>query len=82
MEVTDLATPLTYERYCDSFEGSYMTHWLPRKATCNAPQRYKKGLYFAGQRTAYSGGLPPAATSARTAAQHLCRDFDVEFVSK
>ncbi len=82
VEVTDLATPLTYERYCDTFEGSYMTHWLPKRDFLTAPIHYKKGLYFAGQRTAYSGGLPPAATSARTAAQFLCRDFNVEFVSK
>ena len=82
IEVTDLATPLTYERYCDTFEGSYMTHWMPGKALHNAPVRYKKGLYFAGQRTAYSGGLPPAAVSGRSAVQHLCRDFDVEFVSR
>ena len=82
VEVTDLATPLTYERYCDTFEGSYMTHWLPGTRTYNAPIRYQKGLYFAGQRTSYSGGLPPAAISGRTAAQHLCRDFNVEFVSR
>lgn len=82
IEVTDLATPLTYERYCDTFEGSYMTHWMPGKAVHNAPSRYRKGLYFAGQRTAYSGGLPPAAVSARKAVQHLCRDFDVEFVNR
>ena len=82
VEVTDLATPLTYERYCDTFEGSYMTHWLPGTRTYNAPIRYQKGLYFAGQRTSYSGGLPPAALSGRTAAQHLCRDFNVEFVSR
>jgi phytoene dehydrogenase-like protein len=82
VEVANLATPLTYERYCDTFEGSYMTHWLPKRAFLTAPIHYKKGLYFAGQRTSYSGGLPPAATSARTAAQYLCRDFNVEFVSK
>lgn len=82
VEVSDLATPLTYERYCDTFEGSYMTHWLPWTFVPNAPARYKKGLYFAGQRTVYSGGLPPAACSGRTAAQHLCRDLGVEFVCK
>ncbi len=82
VEVTDLATPLTYEHYCDTYEGSYMTHWVPGTSTCNAPIHYKKGLYFAGQRTAYSGGLPPAATSGRSAAQYLCRDFGVVFVAK
>lgn len=80
--VTDMATPLTYERYCDTFEGSYMSNWPARKPTYHAPVRYARGLYFAGQRTAYSGGLPPAAESGRTAAQTLCRDFGVVFTGE
>lgn len=80
-EVTDVATPLTYERYCGTFEGSYMSDWPPFQPLYHAPYRYKNGLYFTGQRTAYSGGLPPAAQSARITAQYVCRDLDVEFVS-
>lgn len=78
--VTDMATPLTYERYCNTFEGSYMSDWLPFSRLYHAPIRYRRGLYFTGQRTAYSGGLPPAAQSGRTAAQTVCKDFGVEFV--
>ena len=81
VEVTDVATPLTYERYCDTFEGSYMSDWHARKPTYHAPIRYKKGLYFTGQRTAYSGGLPPAAQSGREAAQSVCRDLNLEFIN-
>ena len=77
--VTDMATPLTYERYCDTFEGSYMTCWPARKALYHAPIRYQRGLYFAGQRSLYSGGLPPAAQAGRIAAQALCKDFGVVF---
>ena len=79
VEVTDMATPLTYERYCSTFEGSYMTNWPAGKTVCHAPIRYRKGLYFTGQRTLYSGGLPPAAQSGRITAQTLCKDFGVEF---
>lgn len=78
--VTDLATPLTYERYSSTFEGSYMTDWLPFHRLYHAPIRYREGLYFTGQRTTYSGGLPPAAQSGRTAAQTVCKDLGVEFV--
>ena len=74
-----MATPLTYERYCSTFEGSYMSHWPARKALFHAPIRYKRGLYFTGQRTLYSGGLPPAAQAGRMASQALCKDFGVEF---
>ena len=78
--VTDMATPLTYERYCSTFEGSYMTDWPPLRRLYHAPVRYREGLYFTGQRTAYSGGLPPAAQSGRTTAQTVCKDLGVEFV--
>lgn len=78
--VTDMATPLTYERYCGTFEGSYMSDWKARSPLYHAPVRYRHGLYFTGQRTLYSGGLPPAAQAGRLAAQMLCRDFGVEFV--
>ena len=77
--VTDMATPLTYERYCGTFEGSYMTDWPPLSRLHHAPLRYRKGLYFTGQRTAYSGGLPPAAQSGRATAQAVCKDLGVEF---
>ena len=50
--VTDMATPLTYERYCSTFEGSYMTDWPPFRRLYHAPVRYREGLYFTGQRTA------------------------------
>ena len=79
--VTDMATPLTYERYCDTFEGSYMSDWPPFHPLYHAPYRYRKGLYFTGQRTAYSGGLPPAAQSGLITAQTVCKDLEVEFVS-
>ena len=78
--VTDVATPLTYERYCGTFEGSYMSDWPPFSPLYHAPIRYREGLYFTGQRTAYSGGLPPAAQSGRTTAQTVCKDLGVEFV--
>jgi len=82
VEVTDMATPLTYERYCDTYQGSYMSEWLPWHFTCNAPIRYSAGLYFTGQRVGFSGGLPVAAETGRRTAQTLCRDFGAVFVSK
>lgn len=73
--VTDMATPLTMERYCATFEGSYMTDWPAHTLLSNAPYRYRKGLYFCGQRTSFSGGLPPALLSGRQVARLLCHDF-------
>ena len=80
--VWDMATPITYQRYCDTWDGSYMTQWLPRRLTPTAPIRYAPGIYFTGQRTSLSGGLPIAATSGRITAQAVCHDFHTEFVSR
>ena len=80
--VVDVATPITYQRYCDTYEGSYMSVWMPFTLTTNAPNRYRRGLYFAGQRTAYSGGLPPAVISGRLAVRLLCKDFGHSFTKE
>ena len=80
--VTDMATPLTVERYCGTYEGSYMAVWRPCTMPVTAPVRLHKGLYFCGQRTSLSGGLPIAASTGRKAAQHLCRDFRTVFVNE
>ena len=84
IEASDVATPLTYERYCDTHHGSWMTMWRPWSFTAVAPIKYSKitGLYFTGQRTSFSGGLPVAVTSGRNTAQAVCRDLTGVFVSK
>lgn len=82
VEVTDMATPLTYERYCDTYQGSYMSHWEPFTRVPHAPIRFALGIYFTGQRVNFSGGLPPAAVTGHRTAQTLCKDFGVEFVSR
>jgi phytoene dehydrogenase-like protein len=79
--VRDVATPLTYERYCGTYRGSWMTKTPPGSRRRIYPSRPKSvtRLYFAGQRMEPPGGLPVAVTSGRRAAQYLCRDFGVPF---
>ncbi len=82
IEVTDVATPCTYERYCHTYKGSWMSVWEPKGKARNYPIKAKtvKGLYFAGQRVQMPGGLPIAVGTGRTAAQYLCRDNGVKFI--
>lgn len=82
VEVTDVATPCTYERYCSSFEGSWMSVWEKGGKQTNYPQKLPgiEGVYFAGQRTMMPGGLPIAVYSGRIAVQLLCRDRKKLFV--
>lgn len=81
--VWDVATPLTYERYLNSYKGS----WMSVSPVGTAPAAYPcksesvNNLYFAGQRLMNPGGVPVALTTGRTAAQHLCKDFKHTFVS-
>ena len=71
--VTDLATPVTYERYCNCFRGGYMSVWRAKQNPFNVPAKSKsvKGLRFAGMRTFMSGGLPVSVESGFKAAKSL-----------
>jgi phytoene dehydrogenase-like protein len=81
MKVWDVATPLTYERYCGSYHGSWMTKTPPGHGLTIYPSKSKtiRALYFAGHRLQPPGGLPTALITGRRAAQHLCRDFGAAF---
>ncbi|MCL2063337.1 MAG: oleate hydratase [Candidatus Cloacimonetes bacterium] len=84
VEVIDIATPITYEKYCDNWKGSWMTN-ISNEINFKAyPSTIKglKGVYFSGHRMMPPGGLPPALMTARKAVQHLCRDTKTLFVSE
>ena len=70
---------IVLERYCDTFEGGYMSEWMPWHFNANAPIRFRPGIFFTGQRTAFSGGLPVAAETGRRTAQILCKSFGMVF---
>jgi phytoene dehydrogenase-like protein len=81
IDVIDIATPLTYERYTGTWHGSYMSRMTVGSKFKTYPCNLKniKGLFFAGQRTKSPGGLPPALESGRRAAQLLCKEYDIFF---
>lgn len=83
IEVTDMATPLTYERYTASFEGSWMSVWKPRDPMFILPAKSKtvRGLYFASERSMMPGGLIIAGWAGRRAAQTICKDTRTEFIA-
>lgn len=81
VEVCDVATPLTYERYCGTWRGSWMTASPKGSKNTSYPCKVDNlsNVYFAGQRMVSPGGLPAALSTGRTAVQYLCRDIDVVF---
>lgn len=83
VEMWDVATPLTYERYCGTWRGSWMSVMKPSQN--GMPSKYPlrsasiQSLYFAGQRMMLPGGLPVALSTGREAVQYLCRDENIVF---
>lgn len=81
VEVWDVATPLTYERYLGSYKGSWMSIMGKgeKTETYQTKPESIKNVYFAGQRMSLPGGLPVALETGRKAVQYLCKDNDVMF---
>jgi len=84
IEVCDIATPLTYERYCGNWKGSWMSEMRAGMKMKTYPSAVKglDRVYFAGQRLMPPGGLPAALMTGRIAVQHFCRDTGTVFVSE
>lgn len=83
VEIIDVATPLTYERYTGAYRGA----WMTPIGTGEKMQNYLgivdnvQGLYFAGHRLRPPGGLPAAAASGRDAIQLVCKQYGATFYS-
>jgi phytoene dehydrogenase-like protein len=82
IEVIDIATHLTYERYTGAYHGSWMTIQGPddKMKTYPCSVESVSGLYFSGHRIMPPGGHPSALMAGRMAAQMVCRQFDVVFL--
>ncbi len=84
VEMRDVATPITWERYTGNWRGSY-EGWLPTAKNMN--MRMRKTLpglgnfYMTGQWVNPGGGLPPAVSSGRHLIQLLCHKDGKRFVA-
>lgn len=82
LEIIDIVTPCTYERYLNSRHGSFQgfIHTKRGKSLMqNGRIKGLKGFILAGQWIIQSGGLPPAAMSGRFAAQRICHSDKKKF---
>jgi phytoene dehydrogenase-like protein len=77
VEMVDVATPLTYERYTGNWKGTHMT-W---QYNAEFERRHRfipktvpglEGFYLASMWTNAPGGLPGAADAGRGVVQFLC----------
>ena len=88
VEVVDVATPMTYERYTGNWQGS-IEGWMITTRTMGmmmgkGMSKTLPGLenfYMVGQWVEPGGGLPPAAASGRNAIQIICKRDKKPFVT-
>jgi phytoene dehydrogenase-like protein len=82
IEVADVVTPVTYERYCNAWRGTWMT-WM--KTNADVPSYYPgkleglQNFLMAGMWTLPPGGLPGAGSAGRFAAHRLCIQNGMSF---
>ncbi len=80
VEAVDVATPITYLRYTNNWQGSYEGWMLTTKNMLSDLAGMKKTLpgldrfYMIGQWVMPGGGLPPAAQSGRDVIQIVCHE--------
>ncbi len=71
----DVATPITFERYCGAYKGAYMSFGTTPKGDQKIHNGKIKGLknfYMAGQWLMPPGGLPTALVTGKWAIQRIC----------
>lgn len=85
MELLDVVTPLTYERYTNAYKGSYMAFDTTEDTKGLMRPGIIKGLsnfVLAGQWIMPPGGLPIALLSGKHAAMRICKANGNRFVCK
>ena len=82
IKVIDVATPLTHERYCGAYKGSWMSFGNTPQAKQMMHDGKIKGLnnlYMAGQWLMPSGGLPTAVVTGKWAIQRIAKEENLDF---
>lgn len=83
IEMIDVATPMTFERYTGNWKGSY-EGWLPTPS--NFTKEMKKTLpgldnfYLAGQWVSPGGGLPSGVMTAKSVIRSICKKDKKKFI--
>jgi len=86
VEVIDVATPATFNRYTNNWKGS-VQGWMPPADFMNVKSLSKelpglKKFYMIGQWVTPGGGLPPALLDGRNVAQIICKRDKIKFAVK
>lgn len=85
LTLIDVTTPLTYERYCNAYRGSYMSFVTTEKQkTLMGNQKIKglKNFVVSGQWNMGPGGLPIAIFTGKHAIIRICKFDKRKFINK
>lgn len=84
VEMRDVATPMTFERYTGNWQGTFLG-WLISTKTLRMQMSKTlpvlKNFYMAGQWVQPGGGVPTAAMSARNVTQVICKQDKKKFIT-
>ncbi|KKG08721.1 NAD(P)/FAD-dependent oxidoreductase [Methanosarcina sp. 2.H.A.1B.4] len=84
LKVLDVATPKTYERYCNAYRGAFMPFSLTIRGKMMEHTGRIKGLdnlFLTGQWLQPPGGLPVAVITGKDTIMRLCKQEKKPFVS-
>jgi phytoene dehydrogenase-like protein len=84
VEVTDVATPITFKRYTGNWQGSFEGWMITPKTMMLRMKKTLPGLdafYMVGQWINPGGGLPTGAITGRHVTQILCKRDKKPFVT-
>ena len=76
LELLDVVSPKTYERYCNAYRGSFMPFMMtPEGKILDRPGTVRgiSNLPLSGQRLQPPGGLPVAALTGKDTVMRICR---------
>ena len=82
LKLLDVATPRTYERYCNAYRGAFMAFWpTMRGKELNHTGKIKglTNMVLSGQWLMPPGGLPPALIAGKDSIMRLCRHLKRPF---
>jgi phytoene dehydrogenase-like protein len=84
VEMTDVATPITWERYTGNWRGAYEGWMMDAESFSTTMKKTLPGLdgfYMAGQWVNPGGGIPTAVMSGNHTIQLICRRDRRRFVA-
>ena len=85
VEIVDVATPTTFERYTGNWQGSFEGWLITTKSFGMSMSKTLPGLksfYMVGQWVEPGGGLPTSALSGRNVMQIICHQDKKQFVAQ